>query len=278
MKLLVCLALVYSVAASPAWNDLKTTWGVNPLFSKWDFASLPRTVADARSQGWTLKDNGCADSTLLYAGSRYWISQDPAVFLIYDVNGFIAGIQTAIDQTGPNKYVPSAQNNMHPLMVTATLAHLSAYFVNPAIICNGGRTASDYANQGTGTGLWIQNGTRIPEDTIQIPMAEEDMGATKWTDGHCFYTMGQHYWFNVRKDMSCDEFYPFFILYNSGKLNGFGFAINFALTSQRYEHPTVSVAGQFINPLPDCFNTDPSYSSLSTLHVFLDSTPLFNFC
>ena len=55
-----------------------------------------------------------------------------------------------------------------------------------------------------------------------------------------FIQIGVHYWYNSRKDMSCDEFYPVFLLYNGGKLNAFGWAFNAALTSNRVEHPPKS--------------------------------------
>lgn len=60
----------------------------------------------------------------------------------------------------------------------------------------------------------------------------------------CIFCIGVHYWFNSRKDMSCDEFYPVFLLYNGGQLNAFGWAFQSALTSPRVEHPpkaTISV-------------------------------------
>ena len=37
-----------------AWDDLKVTWGINPLSSS-GFNSLPRSEADAKSQGWVLE-------------------------------------------------------------------------------------------------------------------------------------------------------------------------------------------------------------------------------
>ncbi len=54
---------------------------------------------------------------------------------------------------------------------------------------------------------------------------------------------GQHYWYNVRKDMSCDEFYPMFLMYNNGKLNAFGWAFKGDFKSNRFEHPKASVLG-----------------------------------
>ena len=37
--------------------------------------------------------------------------------------------------------------------------------------------------------------------------------------------------------MDCNEFAPFFLLYNGGKLNGYGFATFGNLNNDRVEHP-----------------------------------------
>lgn len=52
--------------------------------------------------------------------------------------------------------------------------------------------------------------------------------------------LGVHYWYNTRKDMSCDEFYPVFLLYNGGQLNAFGWAFQAPMTSPHMEHPPKS--------------------------------------
>lgn len=34
-----------------------------------------------------------------FAGRRYWKNNDPSVVLIYDTNGYVAGMQTAVSFT-----------------------------------------------------------------------------------------------------------------------------------------------------------------------------------
>jgi len=105
-------------------------------------------------------------------------------------------------------------------------------------------------------------------------MDEASVKATPWTLGHCFVTMGVHYWYNVTEDMDCGDFMPFFILYNDNKLNAWGFATNYGGgKSQRYEHPPLSAISGFMKPVPKCFSTDPTFKSLSTMHVYHTSTP-----
>jgi len=37
--------------------------------------------------------------------------------------------------------------------------------------------------------------------------------------------LGVHYWYDNRLDLNCDEIFPAFLLYNKGKLTGFGWTL-----------------------------------------------------
>ena len=49
--------------------------------------------------------------------------------------------------------------------------------------------------------------------------------------------------------MSCDDFFPYFVLYNKGKLNGFGFATGSNINSGNVEHPPKSLLRVSIEPI-----------------------------
>jgi hypothetical protein len=62
-------------------------------------------------------------------------------------------------------------------------------------------------------------------------------------------------------------------------LNAFGFALHGLLPSSRYEHPPSWAVNNFFFVEPPNFLFDPKYADkLSTMHIYLDSTPRFNFC
>lgn len=67
--------------------------------------------------------------------------------------------------------------------------------------------------------------------------------ANQWIGPKCFITMGNHYWLNIQSDMSCDNYFPFCLLYNGGKLNAFCFGVNGMLDSKWEDnpHPTADV-------------------------------------
>jgi len=225
-------------------------------------------------QSFTLKDDQCA-SGKLFVGKRYWYENDPAVMLIYDVNGYIAGIQTGVPKS---VWTPGPNMLNRFVLDEGDMYTLTVYFVDPSTICNGGRTADQYASQGTGTDLYIQMGPDPTKNIFTVPINEADIKPSKWGFGKCFWGMGQHYWYNISSNMPCDNFVPYCLLYNGGKLNAFCFAINAALTSERYEHPTATQAKGFMDPVPDCFTTDPDYKKLSTMHVYTTSNYLADRC
>ncbi|XP_025094217.1 uncharacterized protein LOC112563953 [Pomacea canaliculata] len=122
----------------------------------------------------------------------------------------------------------------------------------------------------TGNALYIQNGTDPVSHSIHIPMRETGLATTSWTKGHCFAYMGMHYWHNLTADMSCEYFFPAFLLYNKGALTAFGWATGLGLTSKRFEHPPHAAFSSFLNPVPLCLN---QYAQLSTMHIYFTSDP-----
>jgi charged multivesicular body protein 7 len=273
---IVALLAIATVAygSGPDWNNLRVTWNINP-FSKYAFTAMPRDLSGSLS-GFELRDDQCTVPNAKFLGKRYWYKKDPALSLLYDVNGIIAGIQTSMLKSN---YTPPAYAINRNYIDDGDYYTLTAYFVDPSTICNGGRTADQLKSQGTGSGLWLQNGPDPIKDSVMIPMLEQDAIKTPWKFGHCFRTMGNHYWYNVTKDMSCDHFVPDCLMYNKGKLTAFCFAINAPLTSPRYEHPTTDILAKFIDPVPDCFYSDPSYQKLSTMHIyFIDDARLGSWC
>ncbi|KAL3847997.1 hypothetical protein ACJMK2_018884 [Sinanodonta woodiana] len=172
----------------PNWNNLRVTWGMNP-FNYNNYATMPRTEQDAILKGFVMKSN--CNATRNFVGKRYWKDEDPSVMLLYDVNGYIAGIQIGIAKglkTGSGDNYPFQQQINAPFVDDGDLYIITAYFTDPATVCTIGRTESDFRTHGTGNVLHIQNGT-LPTDVITAPTHEKDLTSTEWTEGKCFPSM-----------------------------------------------------------------------------------------
>ena len=94
--------------------------------------------------------------------------------IIYDVNGFIAGMHSvvSVNSTFDDEYFDFKTNPWYrkTYLVGIEAYVTTAYFVKPDIICSTGRTQEEYDAQGTlSNGLWFLNG----DELVAAPMTEE---------------------------------------------------------------------------------------------------------
>lgn len=260
---------------SPAWDSLRATFSLNP-FAKYHFNNLPRTIEEATSgdEKWeAIGDSDC--KTQNWRGRRYVArvngELDYSTILLYDVNGYIAGIQASVPKGGD--FPPPSLRP--PFVEDGARWTISAYFVHPDTICSGGRSEDDFRKQGTGTGLYIQE-SEDPIAATLIPMELEDAKKdSDWTEGQCFkIMMGVHFWHKAGKDMDCGKSLPVFLMYNFGRLNSWGWAFMNNMTSPRWEHPTTDKLQLFFKEVPECIKAAPARS---TMHIYFDN-PLNNYC
>jgi len=289
MKVIIFLLMVSASQASiiglltHKWEALRVSWYGNP--TKWHlpplnrgpaFDPMPRQLSEIKT--WEVRDDLCATGGGKLVGQRYWLKKDPVLNLLFDKNGYIAGVTTSIPKS---KFTPPAALKDKNYQDDGDYWTLAAYFIDPKLICGAGRTKEEFEKTGTGSGLYIQTGPNAATDYYFAPAEESDIKKSMWGSGKCFPTMGQHYWFNITKDMPCTNIVPNCILYTHGKLDAFCFAINGDFESDRYDNPkpTNDKIKLFMEPLPSCFYTEPSYKILSTLHVyFSDNPPLTSLC
>ena len=91
------------------------------------------------------------------------------MILIYDVNGFIAGMHSVVMKKFSTDNWQSGSKWYRLDNLFGEEAYLStAYFVDPASICTG-RTQDQFDSEGTGNRLLFQNGPST-SDTIAAPL------------------------------------------------------------------------------------------------------------
>ena len=240
----------------PRWNGLKIRYNI--------FKNMPRTENEAVAEGFKMSSD-CEDNPK-FKGKQYLKDNDTMAILLFDKNGYIAGIQTGIPKGLPNNY---PRPDLQPMFIDdGELYKVTAYFVDPLLICNKGRSRQQFRLQGTGTDLFIQNGNNPEQDLIEI--AQEESQST-WRKGKCKRKMGYHYFLNVTPEMSCDEFAPIYLIYLEGNLKGFIMSFNAVLNSTivPFENPSPSALGAMLDTTPSCMNE----IQRSTLHVYLEDKP-----
>ena len=235
------------------------------------FNSMPRTVQDAVNRGWK-RDVGCTEG---FNGNRFILNDDREVILIYDSNGLIAGMATST-RKGNKPEFPSKRLEPY-LDDEGDYWTFSTYFTDPKKVCQ---------KSSIGTWLWDGTGDRLvfasKKTSLEIPLKENELNKTFWTQGMCVKSMGMHYWLNLDgpfgKDSKRDSAFPAFLLYNNGKLNAFGWIWYTYTKSPKIEKVRPAILGGFIRNPPD-WMFDPEQAAtpfLSSLHIYLDSAPLSN--
>ncbi|CAF4932835.1 unnamed protein product [Rotaria sp. Silwood1] len=171
------------------WDSLKITWGPNPFDPEY-FVKQPRTITEAKENNY-IQIAGQCEGTFL--GQRFMKVNDYGVILIYDKQGTITGVQMGIPASMiTDTYYKYSTQKMFTRDTIAgiDIYVLTAYFVDPRTICQSGRDVSHLKHEGTGTGLWLQNGSNPIRDSIEMPLYENMVNNTKWIKGTCLPTMG----------------------------------------------------------------------------------------
>jgi len=227
------------------------------------FKDVPRTEVEAIAEGFT-KISDCETNN--FRGKQYSKNDDVTVIPLYDVNGHIAGLQTGIPYKLSNGY-PSNQQTP-PFILDGIFYKLTAYFVDPSIICRRGRSTHQFQRDGTGNDLFIQTGPNPEVDLMEIDARE---GRTDWHKGLCFPGMGFHYFKDISLNMDCDTFFPVATLYYNGRLQGFAWSFGAILNSTyvSYEYPEPEFFNELMEEVPVCLKT----LRRSTLHVYFTSRP-----
>merc|ERR1719186_85043 len=273
--LLICLG----VATADKWPNLKTTFGINPLGVA--FEAQPRTQADAVSYGYSpiSSDTACAGKHL---GFAYADPAEPSITFLYDEAGYIAGVQSVILKSAVD--VSFWDPETIPAYVSGTFFDqeawlTTAYFVDPALICAGGRTQDQWNKQGTGDRIWVQVG-ETPDNFVKIPLSKSEAdGTSNWNEHLCFPGMGTHYMeFDYSHDQNCDSVFPVQILYDHGVIKGFVWQHYANLPGKRWEHPDKNAANMIIDSAPDCTLNMIDTPGLSTLHHYFVDHPLYIQC
>ena len=264
------------LASNQKWKALKTT------FKK--YYDQPRTKEEALAAGWKVFSD-CGKKK--FAGYRYYNPSDNSIILLFDSAGYIAGTQSVLSLA----YVEKSTLENNPAyqldsMPTGPLGSMNAYFstmyfVDPNLICKGGRSRSEWESQGTGDRLILQYG-KTPSIRIDIftpgKGVREGVPSTFY-DHHCLPGMGDHLiQYNYTPDQDCSSVLPVQVLYSNKNLIGFVWQHSAMLPGDRWEHPNKKVLPLFIDRQPKCLNDLVDNPGLSTMHHYFHDNPKLITC
>lgn len=222
---------------------------------------LPQTQASAVSKNWIKIEDSCE-------GVKFISPQkDLSNIVVFDKSGKLAGINVGVNHT-PSEPMKS-RYYFEKTFEGRPYWALEGYFVDPSTIC-GTRTAGPFGDR-----VWWKS-TIHDGGFLKLPLTQQEAASDpKWVIGTCILGMGKHYWYDISKDMSCNDFTPFFVMYNGGHLTTF--AVGFGLDrlvegpNSRFEHAPKFVVRANFRPetLPQCLMEDKT--KVSTMHFFFTS-------
>lgn len=255
-----------------AWPHLRTTYGVPGISG---FNPQPRTTSEAEDQGW-IKLSSCGEESS-WAGDRYIRSiRDKDMVLIFDDAGYIAGIQNIVplESTLDDVYwdYTNSPYYVRGYLFNEEVYYATVYFVDPSIICNGGRTAEEFEVDGTGNIMAIQNGPTPSDYEVAPPLMAEAEENTKWYKHLCFINMGYHFFsYNTEGTSTCRDAVPYQLVYYYGKLNGIVFQHYAALDSDNFEQVNEFALENIVDTAPQCMVDATQTPGIFTMHVYVDT-------
>ena len=155
----------------------------------------------------------------------------------------------------------------------------TVYFVDPAVICAGGRSSEEWESQGTGDRLLVQVG-ETPDSLLNIPLTREEADMEPlWYDHYCFIGMGDHYLqFNYQPDQDCFKVLPLQILFSEGIINGFVWQHTVMLPGDQWEHPDEMAIGAIIDRPATCIMDLVENPGISTMYHYFYDYPWLTLC
>jgi len=271
----LCLTLFASqIQAYEFWDDLRVTWGYTPGGA---YNRLPRNTFDATQDGWVQNSQDCLNGGR-FSGFQWVDPRDDGVALLFDLRGFVAGIQSMVPQS--ELLVPGSKVNYAktPMYRNYTLNGkeyfvITAYFVEPSLICT--TSDSDSGNIGSESLVFFQNGGSINE--LKVAPKNRSVAISQgWTKNQCIPGMGWHNFFEVEKyeQTDCTEVQPTCILYNEfDEMHGFCLTFAGLASSPRYEHPNSAGIEASLGNAPQCLLDQTDLIGATTIHVYFDNAP-----
>jgi len=251
------------------WYNFRSGWTLTVFDG---FTSQPRTVDEAIAAGWQQVSSDCSDGAS-FPGIRMAPIKDngPDMVLIFDANGFIAGMHSVVLKRFASANWQSDSPWYRNDILFGEEGYLTTvYFVDPSVICSG-RTQEEFDSQGTGQLLLFQNGP-TPMDTIKAPADIDEANASDfWYRHFCFINMGRHY-FNLNYDTNaaCDpNLVPIQLIYSGDVLNGFVWQHVAKIPGDLWEEVNEFAISQIIDRPPDCLNELSKSPGITTMHNYL---------
>lgn len=283
MKCIYILLAFISAVCCIEYNGLRVKFGwSDALAGTQYFFSIPRTIIEAVNAEWerTERPPGPMPELRMYCpGGR-------GVCALYDTAGFVAGIMIALpiyELDSPVikpekifvKWVPP------PMVGSPSIEYWTAtqYYVSEESLKAGAGPQVENGYTLQDGGVWVPD---LDGRLMRIPSTEAELNSTAFKKQNCFPNMGTHYYYNMTKNLKCDNLLPWFALTTEGELVGTGFQIIGKLVRQKtqewIERQFTGAIGSIIPSAPQCLLDMEKKFDVLSIHIYYVDNPWHIVC
>ncbi|XP_026735060.1 uncharacterized protein LOC113498978 isoform X1 [Trichoplusia ni] len=284
-KIIFVLSLV-AAACGIQYDGLRVKFGWSDALADMEyFFSIPRTISEVETEGWTRTERPPGPLPEL----RMYCPPGRTVCPLYDTAGFVAGLMIALpvdEYDSPpvkpeKKFVkwsaPASEGEPARDYWTATQYFVSEDHVISieSLKAGAGPTLESGATLQDG-GVWVAGHDKR---LMRIPSTEAELNSTTFKKQNCIPNMGIHYYYNMTKDLNCEELLPWFALTTQGDLVGTGFQVIGRLPKPKHRNwfesfenlkQGIKVA---IPNSPDCLGDWADKYGLISMHIYFVKDP-----
>ncbi|KAM3962541.1 uncharacterized protein ACR2FA_003446 [Aphomia sociella] len=280
MKGVIAFLALASLASAVKYNGLRVKFGWSDALADVEyFFKIPRTITDVETEGWkrTERPPGALPELRMYC------PPGRGVCPLYDTAGFVAGLQLALPVDEFESLAIKPEKKFIKWRAPAVGSEpskeywtLTQYYVSEESLKAGAGPQVENGATLQDGGVWV---TGLDGRLLRIPTKEADLNNTLYKKQNCVPNMGTHYYYNMTKDMKCEDHLPWFTLVNKGELIGTGFMMFGKLGPQKTRNwfelpPTPEQLPEIVIPYaPDCFGDWASSYGLVTLHIYYIDDP-----
>ncbi|XP_060805302.1 uncharacterized protein LOC106129042 [Amyelois transitella] len=281
MKGLIVLLAAVTVAYGVKYNGLRVKYGwSDALVDKEYFFTLPRTISDAEGQGWKRTERPPNALPEL----RMYCPQGRGVCPLYDTAGFVSGLQIALPVDDFESLAIKPEKKFVKWRAPASEGEpsrdywtLTQFYVSEESLKAGAGPQIENGETLQDGGVWV---TGLDGRLLRIPIDEDDIASkTLYKKQNCVPNMGTHYYYNMTKQMKCEDLLPWFALVDDGELIGTGFMMVGKLATQKQRHwfeipPSPKQVPEIVIPYaPDCFRDWAESYGIVSLHIYYIDNP-----
>ncbi|KAJ8724093.1 hypothetical protein PYW07_008073 [Mythimna separata] len=278
-KIIVFLFLTGAVNCIQ-YDGLRVKFGWSDALADMEyFFTIPRTISDVENEGWQRTERPPGPLPEL----RMYCPPGRIVCPLYDTAGFVAGLMVAL---------PVDEFNSPPIKPEKKFIKWSAK-------ASEGEPAREYwtATQyfvsaeslKAGAGPQVENGATLQDGGVwvaghdnrlmRVPSTEAELNSTAFKKQNCVPNMGTHYYYNMTKDLRCEDLLPWFAMTTDGDLVGTGFQIIGRLPKQKRRNwfediPNPKQGIEVAIPYaPDCLGDWADKYGIVSMHIYFVNEP-----